>query len=121
MMAYNDSKLFNTIMANELHRRLAQYNVTALSCHPGNLVYTNIQRYWWPLQLLYLLAKPFTKTANQGAATVVYCAITDAKDIGGRYFNSCQPCAMSPTAVKEKLACKLWKHWEDIIRHEIDK
>lgn len=60
-MAYNDSKLFNILFANELHRRLYKHNVTVLSCHPGNLVYTNLQRYWWPLRLIYFLARPFTK------------------------------------------------------------
>lgn len=108
-------------MANELQRRLEQHNVTAVSCHPGNLVYTNIQRYWWPLRLVYRLAQPFTKTANQGAATVVYCAVGDAKAMAGQYYNNCRPCAMSTTAANEELASKLWKRWEDITQHEIDK
>lgn len=62
-MAYNDSKLLNLLFANELHRRLYKDNITVLSCHPGNLVFTNLQRNWWPLRLLYLLARPFTKSS----------------------------------------------------------
>lgn len=62
-MAYNDSKLCNILTAQYLHRRLCKHNVTVVSCHPGNLVYTNLQRYWWLLRVLYFLFSPFTKSA----------------------------------------------------------
>ncbi|XP_075677072.1 WW domain-containing oxidoreductase isoform X1 [Dermatophagoides pteronyssinus] len=104
-MAYNDSKLCNILTTQYLNRRLGKQNVTVLSCHPGNLVNTYLQRYWWPLRLLYFLVSPFTKSANQGAATVVFCSVTDEiSDIGGLYFNNCQECEPSLKAQDLELA-----------------
>ncbi|KAH9529448.1 hypothetical protein DERF_003333 [Dermatophagoides farinae] len=104
-MAYNDSKLCNILTAQYLHRRLCKHNVTVVSCHPGNLVYTNLQRYWWLLRVLYFLFSPFTKSANQGASTVIFCAVTDEiRDIGGLYFNNCQECEPSEKAQDSELA-----------------
>lgn len=62
-MAYNDSKLFNILLANKLHRSLGRYNISVVSCHPGNMVYTSLQRNWWLLRLLYFIVRPFTKSA----------------------------------------------------------
>ncbi|OTF69913.1 short chain dehydrogenase-like protein [Euroglyphus maynei] len=105
-MAYNDSKLCNILTALYLRNRLGKHNVTVLSCHPGNLVNTYLQRYWWPLRLLYFLVSPFTKSANQGASTVVFCSVTDEiQDIGGHYyFNNCQECEPSLKAQDLELA-----------------
>ena len=42
---------------------------------------------------------------NQGAATVVFCSVTDEiSDIGGLYFNNCQECEPSEKAQDLELA-----------------
>ncbi|KAH9409647.1 hypothetical protein TYRP_010657 [Tyrophagus putrescentiae] len=123
-MAYNDSKLFNILFANELHRRLYKHNITVLSCHPGNMVFTNLQRYWWLLRLVYFLARPFTKGSNQGAATVVFCAVApEFERHGGLYFNNCKECTPSSLANNELLAAMLWEHSKKLINNivPIDK
>ncbi|KAI7697774.1 hypothetical protein SSS_01115 [Sarcoptes scabiei] len=115
-MAYNDSKLCNILFAKYLQKRLIDSHVSVVSCHPGNFVQTEIKRYWWLLRILYFLVKPFTKTANQGAATVVYCAIAEnSKEIGGKYFINCKECEPSNASKDMELAEILWELSSDMI------
>uniref|UniRef100_A0A1I8FF99 WW domain-containing oxidoreductase n=1 Tax=Macrostomum lignano TaxID=282301 RepID=A0A1I8FF99_9PLAT len=46
------------LLINILH--LAR--IRAFSVHPGNMVFTGIQRQWWLSRLVFVLARPFTKT-----------------------------------------------------------
>lgn len=106
-------------MANELQGRLKDANVIVVSCHPGNLVYTNLQQHWWPLRLLYWLAWPFTKSVNQAAATVVHCACSPSIQPGA-YYNHCQPCTTSSTAMNHKVAREIWQGWDDLVGNRTD-
>lgn len=62
MLAYNRSKLCNILFSNELNQRLSPHGVTSNSVHPGNLIYSSIHRNWWVYTLLFILARPFTKS-----------------------------------------------------------
>lgn len=61
-MAYNDTKLCNTVIANELDRRWSREEISCNSVHPGNMVSTDISRHWWFYKLLFFLVRPYTKS-----------------------------------------------------------
>uniref|UniRef100_A0AAY4BKD6 WW domain-containing oxidoreductase n=1 Tax=Denticeps clupeoides TaxID=299321 RepID=A0AAY4BKD6_9TELE len=117
MLAYNRAKLCNILFSNELNRRLSPHGVTSNAVHPGNMMYTNIHRSWWLMTLLFTLARPFTKSMQQGAATTVYCAAApELEGLGGMYFNNCFRCLPSPEAQSESSALSLWELSERLVR-----
>ncbi|KAJ8003078.1 hypothetical protein DPEC_G00165630 [Dallia pectoralis] len=47
---------------------------------------------------------------QQGAATVVYCAVApELQGLGGMYFNNCFRCLPSPQAEDKAAAASLWE------------
>ncbi|XP_069461454.1 WW domain-containing oxidoreductase [Ambystoma mexicanum] len=117
MLAYNRSKLCNILFSSELNRRLSPSGVTCNAVHPGNMMYTSLHRSWWLYSLLFTLARPFTKSMQQGAATAVYCATSpDLEGLGGMYFNNCCRCLPSQQAQDEGAAAALWELSERLIR-----
>lgn len=63
IVAYNQSKLCNLLFSMELNRRLRSKGVTCNAVHPGNLIYTALPKNSWFYWLLFLMARPFAKTA----------------------------------------------------------
>ncbi|XP_031593073.2 WW domain-containing oxidoreductase isoform X2 [Oreochromis aureus] len=116
MLAYNRAKLCNILFSNELHRRLSPYGVTSNALHPGNMMYTSIHRSWWLMTFLFTLARPFTKSMQQGAATTVYCAVApELEGLGGMYFNNCFRCQPSAQAQDPSSAASLWELSERLV------
>ncbi|VDK56088.1 unnamed protein product [Anisakis simplex] len=76
---YANSKLCNILMAMKLHRMEHQNGVNTYVLHPGTMIAsTGIARGFGFLAPLYnALIKPFTKSLQQGAATTVYCAVSE--------------------------------------------
>ena len=62
MKAYNLSKLCNVLFSMHLNKLLSAYGVTSLSLHPGNIMWTSLQRNWWFYKLIFYVARPFTKS-----------------------------------------------------------
>ncbi|KAM9352200.1 WW domain-containing oxidoreductase [Symphorus nematophorus] len=116
MLAYNRAKLCNILFSNELHRRLSPHGVTSNAVHPGNMMYTSIHQSWWLMTFLFTLARPFTKSMQQGAATTVYCAIApELEGLGGMYFNNCFRCLPSVQAQDQSSATSLWELSERLV------
>lgn len=116
MLAYNRAKLCNILFSNELHRRLSPHGVTCNAVHPGNMMYTSIHRSWWLMTLLFTLARPFTKSMQQGAAGAVYCALApELEGLGGMYFNNCFRCLPSAQAQDPAAAASLWELSERLV------
>ncbi|KAF6735065.1 WW domain-containing oxidoreductase [Oryzias melastigma] len=116
MLAYNRAKLCNILFSNELNRRLSPRGVTSNAVHPGNMMYTSIHRSWWLMTFLFTLARPFTKSMQQGAATTVYCAVAPELDgLGGMYFNNCFRCQPSNQAQDQSSAASLWELSERLV------
>jgi WW domain-containing oxidoreductase len=108
--SYGQAKLCNLLFSNELHRRHFEQGLSACALHPGNLVTTDIGRGSIWMRIGMLLASPFTKTANQGAATIALCAAhPDASEISGHYFSHCQQLRPSRESQDATVAEKLWK------------
>lgn len=117
LLAYNNAKLCNILFANELHMRWYRKGINIYSVHPGNLVYSNISRYWWLVKILFFVCRPFTKSLQQAASTTVFCAAWPSLiSLSGIYFNNCFPCMPSHIAMDRDLAKKLWMISDTIIK-----
>lgn len=109
MMAYNNSKLCNVLFARQLAKNWQTNGVSVFSLHPGNMVASNLSKNWWLYRLLFMLARPFTKSLQQAASTTVYCATAvELTGVTGVYFNNCYRCEESVVAQNEELAIALW-------------
>ncbi len=109
MKAYGQAKLCNALMAVELQRRYSDQGLTACYLHPGTMVTTDIGRDSALVRFAMLLVRPFTKSANQGAATSVFCATSeDTNELAGNYFSHCQRAKPSAETGNEEVASKLW-------------
>ena len=110
MKAYGQAKLCNALMAVELHRRFADQGLTACYLHPGTMVTTDIGRDSALVRLAMRLVRPFTKTANQGAATSVFCATRgEHHELGGHYFSHCARAKPSAETANEVAGRRLWE------------
>ncbi|PAA84246.1 hypothetical protein BOX15_Mlig027198g1 [Macrostomum lignano] len=114
---YGDSKLCNVLTARFVDKHFASRGIRAFSVHPGNMVFTGIQRQWWLSRLVFVLARPFTKTVEQGAATSVLAAFDPTiEQYGGGYFNNCTPCETSDLGRDPQLTDRLWRISDSLLR-----
>jgi WW domain-containing oxidoreductase len=114
--AYAQAKLCNALFARELHNRYNEKGLTALSLHPGNLVTTSFGDNHPLSKLLFKIASPFTKSPEQGAASIAFCAgHPEAKALSGSYIENCKVAKASAAAKDRSLAEKLWDHTDAVI------
>lgn len=114
MTAYGQAKLCNALMALELQNRYGDQGVTVSAVHPGNMVSTDFGSESALTRFAFKLFSPFTKNANQGAATTIVCALHEpASDIAGGYFSHCKPAAATEEAKNKTIASKLWSLSEE--------
>lgn len=95
--AYGRSKLANALFSFALARRLQGSKITSNVIHPG-LVKTNIARTAPALirGAFDLFGGLIAKTPEQGAATQVYVASSEAlAGVNGAYFEDCNPVIVS--------------------------
>jgi len=115
--SYGDSKLMNLMFTNELNRRLDGAGVTAAALHPG-MVTTELgrdQKGW--LNLVGIFARPFMKTAAQGAATTLYAAVSaDPSQPGVSYLADCAPARTTKLAGDRDVEARLWALSERLTR-----
>ena len=107
--AYFNSKLANVLFTRELSKRLEGTHVTVNALHPG-VVSTELQRHMFlSSPLAYPIRWYLFKTAEQGAQTTVYCAVSEEMEgISGKYLADCafkEPCK---GAQDDDAAKKLW-------------
>jgi len=123
LVAYDLSKLCNILFAKILHERLSDRGLTVNSVHPG-MVRTSMQSNNSKLMRGFMVvAKPWMKTAEQGAASTVYCSVSPdlTSENGGRYFDGCRTKIPSATAQRSDLAERLWQLSELMIRTHDEK
>lgn len=86
---YGETKLANIVFTMELARRYAVRGLTAVCFHPGTVA-TNFNRNNGPLMKLGMVAvKPFFRSAEKGAETLVWLAEAPATALrsGGYFFD----------------------------------
>ncbi|CAN5629158.1 SDR family oxidoreductase [soil metagenome] len=112
---YGSSKLCNIWFARESARRLAAKNVTSCSLHPGAVASNFGQTGSAFYRIGTKLAKPFLKTAAEGARTSVFVASSPALEgASGLYFANEKPAKPSRWARDDREALKLWQLSEQL-------
>jgi NAD(P)-dependent dehydrogenase (short-subunit alcohol dehydrogenase family) len=119
--AYGRSKLANVQFAFELARRLefADRNVRSNAFHPGAIPGSGFTRFLpGPLSTGARLLDPlpFVTSVDEGAAALVYLAVSgDVSDISGRYFDR-QDLATATMAARDRDAQRaLWEHSAELL------
>jgi NAD(P)-dependent dehydrogenase (short-subunit alcohol dehydrogenase family) len=129
-VAYGQSKTANALFAVELDRRGKQDGIRAFSLHPGAIL-TDLARFVPPEVIKAygavddagnVVIDPTNdkKTPQQGAATLVWCAVSPQLDgMGGVYCEDCDIAVPTPDdsetlrgvkswAVDPEMAARLW-------------
>jgi NAD(P)-dependent dehydrogenase (short-subunit alcohol dehydrogenase family) len=106
---YGQTKLANILFTAELARRLRGSDVSAYCFHPG-LVASGFNRNNGPLMGLAMIAiKPFSRSVEHGARTLVWLADTPEIDGDGGYFVDEKPARPSRAAQDMDAAQRLWE------------
>ncbi|KAF8570407.1 hypothetical protein P879_05225 [Paragonimus westermani] len=113
---YSNSKLANVIHAKELSRRWQESGIVSVSLHPG-LVKTELFRHM-PLTrwIVHTLLGWLSKSAWQGAQTVIHCCLADDL-IPGAYYHECRVARTSSQASDPDVGKFLWQASEKLIDH----
>ncbi|GHO51023.1 SDR family NAD(P)-dependent oxidoreductase [Ktedonospora formicarum] len=129
-LAYGQSKTANILFAKALDERGMADGLRAFSLHPGSIVDTGLSKHLSPeiLRSLGLIDENGTpiidparnmKTAEQGAATSVWCATSPQLDgMGGVY---CQNCDIAPLVPAEVETNQMGSFARGVAQHAIDK
>ncbi|XP_076636597.1 retinol dehydrogenase 12 [Colletes latitarsis] len=109
--AYCNSKLANTYFGIELAERTENSGVNVYMVCPG-FTYTglfrNVKRSWFHYIMFSPVALLFLRTANQGAQTVLYCAIEPSlSNESGNIYRDCKQ-YFSKKALDPAVALRLW-------------
>ena len=107
---YGKSKLANIMFTYELAERLRGTGVTSNCMHPGS-VNTNMGKNERGVGILLFRAfKPFMRSPEKGADTLVYLAASpDVEGRTGEYFIDCEVATPSEEAYDGTLREKLWE------------
>ena len=115
MQVYGKTKLANIMFTYELAERLEGTGVTANCMHPGgvNTNFGNNQR--GPISLLFRLFKPFMRSPEQGADTLIYLASSpEVEGMTGKYLADRKVKAASDAAYDETTRKRLWEASEEL-------
>ncbi|XP_040912280.1 dehydrogenase/reductase SDR family member on chromosome X-like [Toxotes jaculatrix] len=119
--AYCQSKLAQLLFSSHLHQELQRGGFPVSSCavDPG-MVNTALYRHlWMPLRLAQsIIALLLLRTPAEGAATVLYAALSPALEgeCGGGYWaNGCQEMTTPPT-FEPQLQLSLWETSLQLLR-----
>jgi NAD(P)-dependent dehydrogenase (short-subunit alcohol dehydrogenase family) len=115
MQVYGTTKLANILFTRELAERLEDTGVTANAMHPGgvNTNFGNNQR--GPMSLLFRAFKPFMRTPEQGADTLIYLASSpEVEGMTGKYLADRKVKVASDATYDEILQKKLWEASEEL-------
>jgi retinol dehydrogenase 14 len=120
--AYNQSKLANVLFTYELARRLDGTGVTGTVLHPGvtrTAFGQEDSRRW--MRLMLPVVRPFMKSPERGASTVVYLASSpEVAGVTGGYFANRRPKRSSKASYDLGLARRLWEVSAALVRVEPD-
>jgi NAD(P)-dependent dehydrogenase (short-subunit alcohol dehydrogenase family) len=113
---YSATKLMNLLFTFELARRLSDTEVTVNALHPGFVAsgFAMDGDTAW-LRLGIMVARPFARSPEKGAATAIWLAASDeAKGVTGTYFVDCRPKAPAAPATDVEAARRLWDVSEEL-------
>lgn len=106
---YGQTKLANILFTLELARRLEGTGVSAYCFHPG-LVDTGFNHNNGLLMSIGMaIVKPFSRTPEKGAETLVWLADSPHAGPSGAYFNDLKPIKPTAAAQDAGAARRLWE------------
>ena len=115
MPVYGKTKLANVMFTYDLAERLAGTGVTATCMHPGavNTRFGLNNRGFGTI--LFRLFKPFMRTPEQGADTLVWLASSpEAENLTGLYFADRKPIQAKKVADDPAARRELWRKSEEL-------
>jgi retinol dehydrogenase 14 len=110
---YGMTKLANIMFTYELAERLEGTGVAATCMHPGavNTRFGTNNR--GPMTILFRAFKPFMRTPEQGADTVIWLAASpDVEGVSGRYYADRKPLEPKKIANDPAARRRLWEESE---------
>jgi NAD(P)-dependent dehydrogenase (short-subunit alcohol dehydrogenase family) len=112
---YGMTKLANIMFTYELAERLKGTFVTANCLHPG-AVGTNFgKNNAGPMALFFRLAKPFMRSPQRGADTLIWLASSaDVDGVSGKYFSDRKELEAKKIAHDPTTRRRLWEISEDL-------
>jgi NAD(P)-dependent dehydrogenase (short-subunit alcohol dehydrogenase family) len=116
---YGITKLANILFTYELAERLEGTGVVANCLHPGAVSTNFAQNNRGPIALLFRLFKPFMRSPEQGADTLVYLASSpEAGELNGKYLTNRKE--VSPAEPRGETSQKwLWEVSEELTNHKV--
>jgi NAD(P)-dependent dehydrogenase (short-subunit alcohol dehydrogenase family) len=108
------TKMANILFTYELAERLEGTGVMANCLHPGAVSTNFAQNNRGPIALLFRLFKPFMRSPEQGADTLVYLASSpEAGELNGKYLTDRKE--VSPAEPRDETSQKrLWEISEEL-------
>lgn len=113
---YGNSKLCQLYFTKELHNRFNKKGLTSYALHPGVIGSSFGDSITGLNKLLWVIAKPFLRSPENGAKTSVYLATENSiEKLSGKYFINSKPKSLSPKATNKKLQKELWNYTEKLL------
>src|SRR5215208_3697103 len=112
---YGMTKLANIMFTYELAERLSGTGVTANCLHPGSVGTNFGQNNRGPMALFFRTFKPFMRSPEQGADTLVWLASSpEVEGISGKYFLDRKEIEAKSVAYDRAARRRLWKISEEL-------
>ena len=112
---YGMTKLANIMFTYELAERLKEKGVTANCLHPGSVGTNFGQNNRGPMALFFRAFKPFMRSPEQGADTLIWLASSPEVDgVSGKYFSDRKEIEAKNIAYDPDARRRLWEVSEDL-------
>ncbi|CAF3380310.1 unnamed protein product [Rotaria socialis] len=114
LLAYGQSKLCLIMFIAEFRRNYPQ--IYSVACHPGNAINSDLTRNSYLYRFFVTIARPFSKSLQQAAATPVFCSIM--KSVLNEptiYYNNCYEGSPSSFVYNTQLTQDLWIQTQTMI------
>jgi len=112
---YGMTKLANIMFTYELAERLRGTFVSANCVHPGSVSTNFGKNNGGPIALFFRLGKPFMRSPEQGADTLIWLASSpEVEGISGKYFSDRKEIEAKEAAYDEGARRRLWEISEEL-------
>ena len=112
---YGMTKLANIMFTYELAERLNGTGVSANCLHPGSVGTNFGQNNRGPMALFFRTFKPFMRSPEQGADTLIWLASSsEVEGISGKYFSDRKEIEAKKIAYDPAARCRLWEISEEL-------